>query len=244
MLKRLYPRALFLLPLQAALMMTACTAHQTRSARATPPTAYTAYVANEASDLVDRVVFTPGAGLTLQKSIGIGQPGHIVGPHGLVTSPDGRFWFVTLAHGIPTGSVVKYSSASDTMIAHVSVGAFPETVAITPDGQYLFIANNDMNARDGAPGVSGVSIIFAATSWWRSTHDRSASRIVSVSLRAQSVRSTQMRAAVRAAAHAVPRPEAAGLHGSNPARARMRGSFTSHAPVADRSSRSMQRRGR
>lgn len=130
------------------------------SARAPAARGYTAYIANEASDLVTRVSFTPGAGLVVEHSVGIGEPGRIAGPHALAVSPDDRFWFVTLSHGIPSGSIAKYSAVTDTLVGRVAVGAFPESVAITPDGQYLFVANSDLNGREI---VSSVSVVFAPT---------------------------------------------------------------------------------
>jgi DNA-binding beta-propeller fold protein YncE len=122
-------------------------------------TAYSAYIANEASDLVTRVVFTPGGGLFVQDNTGVGSPGRIVGPHSVATAPDGRQWFVSLSHGVPTGRLARYSVAGDTLLGSVAVGRFPETIAIAPDGQYLFVTN-----RDQARGVvSGISVVYAAT---------------------------------------------------------------------------------
>lgn len=152
--------------IRTALVGTACAAAAgcatNASRRAPSPIAasYSAYIANEASDLVTRVTYTPGGTVVLDRSVGIGEPGRILGPHGLAVAPDGRHWFVTLSHGVPSGRVAKYTTDRDSLVARVPVGAFPEAAAITPDGQYLFIANSDMS---GASGVSGVSVIFTKT---------------------------------------------------------------------------------
>jgi DNA-binding beta-propeller fold protein YncE len=137
-----------------------CAARSPRTATAPVVGSYSAYIANEASDLVTRVTFTPGGTVAVDRSIGIGEPGRILGPHGLVVAPDGKNWFVTLSHGVPSGRVAKYTTEGDSLVARVAVGAFPETAAMTPDGQYLFVSNSDIHA----PGVvSGVSVIFAPT---------------------------------------------------------------------------------
>ncbi len=122
------------------------------------PLRYTAYVANEASDIVTRLVFDPASGITAERRIIMGSPGRIEGPHGLAVSPDARHWYVALAHGRPNGSVARYSVGGDTAVARVAVGAFPQSLALTHDGQYLFVANNNLHG-----GASGVSVIYTQT---------------------------------------------------------------------------------
>ena len=143
----------------AVLVWSAAACAGATAARTAPPApaSYTAWVANEASDVVTRIVYSPGKGITTERTIPMGGPARIEGPHGLAVAPDAGFWYVTLAHGAPNGRVAKYNVARDSLIASVGVGAFPETIAITPDGEYLFIANHDMHRN--AP--SGVSIVFA-----------------------------------------------------------------------------------
>ena len=148
-------------PLLLAMGSAACAA---RPAALTGPapaaSGYTAWVANEASDLVTRLHYTPGGELTVVRSIGVGVPGRIAGPHGIAASPDGRYWYVSLSHGTPFGRVRKYSTAADTALAAVGVGLFPETIAITPDGQYLFLTNQDLHA---TAQISGISVVYTPT---------------------------------------------------------------------------------
>ena len=69
---------------------------------------YRLYVANESSDLVSRVVFIPGEGLAVEKEIPVGiMPADNDGAHGLSVSPDGKYWYVTIAHGTPRGLSVE-----------------------------------------------------------------------------------------------------------------------------------------
>jgi len=105
-------------------------------ADATPQTqdTYTFYVAAESDDVVEKIEFGPG-GMRLVKSITVGRwPVETEGPHGLAVSPNGRYWFLSLAHGQPGpgGSVVKYSTADDAWLGEVQVGMFPATMAISP----------------------------------------------------------------------------------------------------------------
>src|SRR5688572_22550202 len=68
-------------------------------AAAAAPT-YWLYVANESSDLVSRIAFTPGMGARKEGNVAVGiMPADIDGPHGLSVSPDGRAWYVSVAHG-------------------------------------------------------------------------------------------------------------------------------------------------
>src|SRR4051812_22961976 len=138
----------------------ACAARAARQGPRAAASSYTAYIANEASDVISRVVFTPGAGAVVRREVHIGMPGRILGAHGLAISPDGRSWFVALSHGLPGGRVAKYSIDADTLIARVGVGAFPLNIAVTPDGQHLFVANNNLHESDD---ISGISVVHTPT---------------------------------------------------------------------------------
>jgi DNA-binding beta-propeller fold protein YncE len=109
----------------------------------TPEAKYWVYVANEASDAVSRVRFGPD-GLVVERSIEVGiRPADIDGAHGVTVSPDGLYWYVSVAHGTPFGEVWKYT---------------PATMAVTPDGLSLFVVNFNLH---GNPVASSVSAIFA-----------------------------------------------------------------------------------
>ncbi|MEO5509919.1 MAG: beta-propeller fold lactonase family protein [Longimicrobiales bacterium] len=142
------------------LLVTAVAACATARPRTpAPPSQWTAYIANEASDVVTRVSYTPDGAIEVLRSIPVGTPGRIDGPHGLAISPDGRSWYVSLAHGIPGGRIAKYRVDGDSLVGRVGVGVFPTTVDVTPDGQYMFITNNNLHGE----GASGISIIYAPT---------------------------------------------------------------------------------
>jgi len=127
------------------------------AAPAQAPT-YRVYVANESSDLVSRVAFTPGEGAVVEKEIPVGiMPGDNDGAHGLSVSPDGRYWYVTIAHGTPRGYLWKFHAGPDTLVARTRLGLFPATMGITPDGQFLMAVNFNLHG-DMVP--SDVSVVY------------------------------------------------------------------------------------
>jgi hypothetical protein len=123
------------------------------SAAQTPEANYWVYVANEASDAVSRVRFGPD-GLVVERSIEVGiRPADIDGAHGVTVSPDGLYWYVSVAHGTPFGEVWKYTAGSDQLVGKAPVGMFPATMAVTPDGLSLFVVNFNLH---GNPVPSSV----------------------------------------------------------------------------------------
>lgn len=126
-------------------------------ARAQSPV-YRVYVANESSDLISRVAFTPGEGAVVENEIAVGvMPGDNDGAHGLSVSPDGRYWYVTIAHGTPYGYVWKFHAGPDTLVARTRLGLFPATMGITPDGQFMLAANFNLHG-DMVP--SDISVVY------------------------------------------------------------------------------------
>ena len=119
---------------------------------------YTFYVAAESDDVVEKIVFGPG-GLSLIKSIEVGSwPTEIEGPHGLGISPNGEFWYLSLAHGQPGphGNIVKYSTGDDVWLGEVAVGMFPATLAVSPSIGLLYVANFNLH---GLPEPSSISVV-------------------------------------------------------------------------------------
>ena len=122
---------------------------------------YWLYVANESSDQVSRIAFTPGVGARKEGNVSVGiMPADIDGPHGLTVSPDGRAWYVSVAHGTPYGRVWKYIAGADTMAGRVELGFFPASMATTPDGQFLWVVNFNLH---GDPVPSSVSVVYTPT---------------------------------------------------------------------------------
>ncbi len=136
-------------------------ARAARTSDAAPERTYRLYVANESSDLVSRVVFTPGEGGRVDNEIPVGlMPGDIDGAHGLTVSPDGDRFYVTIAHGQPFGTVWQFAAGADTLIDRTTLGLFPATMGLTPDGQFLGVVNFNLH---GDPVPSNVSVVYTPT---------------------------------------------------------------------------------
>jgi DNA-binding beta-propeller fold protein YncE len=125
-----------------------------------PDQDYLVYVLSESADKVALVRFGPD-GARIERQIDTGDmPIDIDGPHGIVVSPDRQFYYVTISHGRPFGSVWKYSTKDDSLVAKTTLGHFPATLDITPDGAFLFVVNFNLHG-DMVP--SSVSVVSTQT---------------------------------------------------------------------------------
>src|SRR6476659_4622392 len=129
-------------------------------AQTKPDKEYSFYVLSEAADKISLVRFGP-EGIRIDHEIGTGDmPVDIDGPHGIVISPDRQFYFVSIAHGRPFGTVWKYSTKNDALLGKTTLGYFPATMDITPDGNFLFVVNFNLHG-DMVP--SSVSVVSTQT---------------------------------------------------------------------------------
>ena len=114
-----------------------------------PAKDYLAYVVCESADTVVRVRFGPdGASVDGEVETGM-MLVDIDGPHGIDVSPDGEFYYVSLAHGRPYGSLWKYRTADDSVVSRISLGLFPATLKVTPDGAFAFVVNFNLHGGSG-----------------------------------------------------------------------------------------------
>ena len=129
-------------------------------AQVKPDRDYLVYVLSESADKIALVRFGPD-GARVDRQIDTGDmPIDIDGPHGIVISPDREFYYVTLAHGRPYGSVWKYGTKDDSLIGKATLGLFPATLDITHDGAFLFVVNFNLHG-DMVP--SSVSVVSTQT---------------------------------------------------------------------------------
>jgi len=129
-------------------------------AQTKPDKEYLVYVLSEAADKISLVRFGPD-GIRVDHQIDTGDmPVDIDGPHGIVVSPDRQFYFVSIAHGRPFGTVWKYSTKNDLVLGKTTLGYFPATMDITPDGNFLFVVNFNLHG-DMVP--SSVSVVSTQT---------------------------------------------------------------------------------
>jgi DNA-binding beta-propeller fold protein YncE len=123
-----------------------------------PAVAQTLLVGLESEDAV--AVVDPAAGAVVRK-VPVGISGEdIEGVHALAVSPDGRYYYLAIAHGWPNGSVWKLTTAGDSLAGRANVGLFPATMALTPDGTWLFVANYNLH---GEPALDTVSAVHTPT---------------------------------------------------------------------------------
>jgi DNA-binding beta-propeller fold protein YncE len=121
---------------------------------------YLVYVASEAADRIALVRFSANGG-RVEREFPTGiMPTGIDGPHGLAMAPDGRAYYVSLAHGQPFGAVWKYATGDDRVLGTVTLGLFPATLQVSPGGNFVYVVNFNLHG-DHVP--SSVSIVETST---------------------------------------------------------------------------------
>ncbi len=121
-----------------------------------PDRDYLVYVVAESADEIALLRFGPNGG-TVDHRLTTGiMPADVDGPHGVAVSPDGRYYYVSIAHGTPFGTVWKYTTHGDTLKGRVELGNFPATMQTTPDGEFLYVVNFNLH---GDPVPSSVSVV-------------------------------------------------------------------------------------
>ena len=129
-----------------------------QQAPAPPTREYIATVVSESVDEVARVVFGP-SGARVERTTAVGlsliDPD---GPHGVAVTPDQRHYVVTTAHGLPGGSVWKFTADRDTPVGRAVLGNFPATVQVSPDGFYAWAVNFNLHGEMVPSSVSAVAL--------------------------------------------------------------------------------------
>lgn len=126
------------------------------AAKAAVAQIYSMYVANESDDTVMLVEFD-GQTLAVTDTIAVGLiHTEIEGPHGLAIDPEGKSLFVSIAHGQPNGSVVRYSTADHRPMGAATLGLFPASMAISPHTGLLYVVNFNLH---GDPEPSSISVV-------------------------------------------------------------------------------------
>lgn len=122
-----------------------------------PPTQdYLVYVVCESADRVVLIRFGPGgAHIEGQTRIGL-MPMDVNGPHGIAVSPDKQYVYVSIGHGRPDGSAWKLKAGTNDVIKYTTLGLFPATTDITPDGNFIYVANANFHG-DMVP--SSISVV-------------------------------------------------------------------------------------
>ncbi|MDR9416116.1 MAG: YncE family protein [Gracilimonas sp.] len=123
---------------------------------------YYAYVAAESDDQVHLIHFDAESGEgTIQETIEVGTwPQENEGPHGLTVSSDGKYWFVSIAHGMPYGQLWKYSTETNEVVDKVELGMFPASMDYNHSTGLIYVVNFNLH---GDMEPSTVSVVDAAT---------------------------------------------------------------------------------
>jgi DNA-binding beta-propeller fold protein YncE len=124
-------------------------------AQSKPEKDYLVYVLSEAADKISLIRFGPGGARIDHDLVTGGMPADIDGPHGLAISSDKQFYYVSLAHGRPFGSVWKYSTKDDRVLGQVTLSLFPATMDLSADGSLLYVVNFNLHG-DMVPSTVSV----------------------------------------------------------------------------------------
>ena len=122
---------------------------------------YRVGVVSESGDIVTWL--RPGDGtLVMDHVVPVGiMPSDIDGPHNVTVAPDGRSYYISMAHGTPYGSLWRLSLPGDTVLGRAPLELFPTTISVTPDGEIAFVANSDFHG--DRPRINPVSVIHTPT---------------------------------------------------------------------------------
>ena len=151
------PAALVALALAMSGGLRVASAQSPLATRHLPLATYLLFVASEGNDRIALVSFGPnGARVERERRIGL-NPTELLGPHGVAIAPDGKYYYVTTAHGTPFGALWKYTTDRDSLVGKVDLGAFPATLQVSPDGAYVYVVNFNLY---GDPVRSSVSVVY------------------------------------------------------------------------------------
>src|SRR5260221_10215842 len=121
-----------------------------------PAKTYWVKLVCESADRIATVKFGPGGAVVEKTTETRILQSDISGPHGIAFSPDKKNFFVTIGHGRPYGTALKYETATDHVVKQATLGLFPATADVTPDGNFLFAVNFNLH---GDPVPSSVSVV-------------------------------------------------------------------------------------
>lgn len=116
---------------------------------------YYIYVTAESEDEVALIKFD-GKEAVVEETIPVGVwPAEIEGPHGINVSPDGKYWYLSLAHGNPYGTLYKYSTETNEVVGKVELGLFPASLQVSEATGLLYCVNFNLHG-DMVPSTVSV----------------------------------------------------------------------------------------
>ena len=123
---------------------------------------YYVYVAAESEDEVALVKFDGKKAETI-KNIPVGiWPAENEGPHGITVGPEGKYWYLSLAHGNPYGTLYKYETGTDKAVGSVTLGLFPASMQVSAATGLLYCVNFNLHG-DMVPSTVSVVDVESMT---------------------------------------------------------------------------------
>lgn len=119
---------------------------------------YYVYVAAESEDEVYLVSYDANSGEGIvEDAVPVGQwPTENEGPHGINISPDGDYWYLSIAHGNPYGWLYKYETGTNEMVSRTELGMFPASMEVSTATGLLYVVNFNLH---GDMEPSTVSVV-------------------------------------------------------------------------------------
>ena len=121
---------------------------------------YYVYVASESDDTVSLLKFDENQIKEVERIVVGTYPTEIEGPHGITVDPNGKYWYLSLAHGNPFGKLVKYSTENNEVVDETTLGLFPASMQVSTTTGFLYCVNFNLH---GSMKPSSVSVVDPVT---------------------------------------------------------------------------------
>ena len=121
---------------------------------------YYVYVASESDDTVSLLKFDENEIKEVKRIVVGTYPTEIEGPHGITVDPNGKYWYLSLAHGNPFGKLVKYSTENNEVVDETTLGLFPASMQVSTTTGFLYCVNFNLH---GSMKPSSVSVVDPVT---------------------------------------------------------------------------------
>lgn len=123
---------------------------------------YHLYVAAESEDKVYQLAFDAASQKgSVSDVISVGEyPTENEGPHGINVGLDGKYWYLSVAHGNPYGWLYKFKTGSNEFVTRTELGMFPASMEISKATGLLYVVNFNLH---GDMEPSTVSVVDPET---------------------------------------------------------------------------------
>lgn len=116
---------------------------------------YYIYVTAESDDEVALVKFDGTKAETIERiPVGV-WPAENEGPHGITVGPEGKYWYLSMAHGNPYGTLYKYETGTNKVVGKTQLGLFPASMQISEATGLLYCVNFNLHG-DMVPSTVSV----------------------------------------------------------------------------------------